>query len=203
MKRLYLLLSIITLFSLTSCDNDYEKKSLDEYIERINEYEFGFSNTGIDTPKYFLPSVSFFDDYEYIDGSYFYHDDSFFKSLSNNKTAEIAIVSIKYNENFYLDAKEEMLEKIQPYNNKFYEYGDYYFYENSNYFELSVSERNFPRHFTMACFNDENNVLIFIGFYSYLNFSSSIFEEKYINNFDENFTSFIDQYYGEYYDFSK
>ena len=50
----------------------------------------------------------------------------------------------------------------------------------------------------MACFNDENNVLIFIGFYSYLNFSSSIFEEKYINNFDENFTSFIDQYYDEH-----
>ena len=27
-------------------------------------------------------------------------------------------------------------------------------------------------------------------------------DEKYINNFEENFTSFIDQYYGEYYNFN-
>ena len=77
------------------------------------------------------------------------------------------------------------------------------FMKNPNYFELSIAERNFPRKFTMACFNDDINVLIFIGFYSYIKFGSSIFEEKYLNNFEENFTSFIDQYYGEYYDFSK
>lgn len=85
-----------------------------------------------------------------------------------------------------------MLDKIEPYNNKFYSYNEYQFYENFNYFELSILERNFPRRFIMVYFNDENNVLVFIGFYSYLNFSSSIFEEQYLNYFEENFTSFID-----------
>lgn len=48
-----------------------------------------------------------------------------------------------------------------------------------------------------------NTVLIFIDFYSGTLVGPLGLDEKYLNNFEENFTSFIDQYYGEYYDFSK
>jgi len=55
----------------------------------------------------------------------------------------------------------------------------------------------------MACYNDESHILIFIGLYSGTLAGPSCLDEKYLNDLDNNWISFIDTYYGEYYDFSK
>lgn len=106
------------------------------------------------------------------------------------------MLALKYDEVIYEDAKQTMLEKIKPYGDKFYQYNDYTFYVNS---WLSF----FHEHFTMACYNDENHTLIFIGLYSGTLAGPSCLEEKYLEDIEGNWKDFIDQYYGAYYDFSQ
>ena len=97
------------------------------------------------------------------------------------------------------NAKEFMLGKIEPYNNMFYEYNNYVFYENSNFINLHY--RDFPEWFTMACYNDVNYTLIFIGFDSGTLAGPSCLDKKYLENMEDNWISFLEQYYGECYDF--
>lgn len=105
----------------------------------------------------------------------------------------------KYEETVYIDAKQYMMDNIKQYNDKFYEYNNYIFYENSNKITSDKGERYFPNKFSMACYNDFNNSLIFLSFYN----SYPKLEDKYINDIKSNWGDFIEKYYGEYYDFSK
>jgi hypothetical protein len=91
-----------------------------------------------------------------------------------------------------------MLEEIEPYEDEFFQYNDYYFYENVRG-KHAWGDR-FPKKFTMACYNDENHALIFIGLYSG---APSCLEDKYLEDIEGNWEAFVDQYYGAYYDFSQ
>ena len=55
----------------------------------------------------------------------------------------------------------------------------------------------------MACYNDENHTLIFIGLSSGTLAGPSCLEDKYLEDIEGNWKDFIDQYYGAYYDFSQ
>ena len=201
-KIILILLIIFSSLSITGCYEDMEKNSLEEYIAFIKKNKFGFSNTGIDHPKYFLPSISFFEDYNYVEGGYHWHDDDSMRGIfTTDVRPEIVILYLKYDATVYLNAKQAMLEKIEPYNNKFYQYKNYVFYENSNEINLSPGLRNFPEDFTMACYNDENYTLIFIGLESVTIRGPSSLDEKYLENIEDNWPLFIEQYYGKYYDF--
>lgn len=71
------------------------------------------------------------------------------------------------------------------------------FYKNSVKAEFQ-EEIIAPRCFTMVCYNDMNQTLIFIGFqYSY----TSNEDEEYLKSL-KTWEAFIDTYYGEYYDFN-
>ena len=94
-----------------------------------------------------------------------------------------------------------MLTEIEPYDNNYYEYNDYVFFENSNFHKLL--NRSVPKHFTMACYNDTICTLIFLGMDSLTMSGSYCLEDKYLNDIEGNWNSFIDQYFGEIYDFSK
>jgi hypothetical protein len=199
-KIICLLLVLSSFFGLTSCsgtnfllDDILEKTSLEEYIVRIKRHGEGYSEFELDRPGYFLPSVSFFDDYDYGDGGYYLREDFTFYP-----TPDISILYLRYDENIYLVAKEYMLEKIEPYDGKYYTYNNYVFYENSNFIEMCALGRRFPQWFTMACYNDTNYTLLFIGF-----FIAYYEDEKYPTDIEENFGEFLEEHYGEYYDFSK
>ena len=200
MKRIISLLVVALLFSLTSCiqfDETYIfVQSLDEYIERINKYERGYSNFEIDLPEYFLPSPTFFEDYKYTKGYYYYFgDESLFVDFPKPNTS---LLVLEYDEKTYEQAKEYMLEKIKPYNNTRYIYDNYSFYENSNFINLR-KERGFPTWFTVAGLNDEKRALVFLGFHTS---TSSVLPNGRETDMEEHWTSFIDEYYGKYYDFS-
>lgn len=202
-KIISVILLIIISLGLTGCYNDLQKNSLEEYIAVVNQHESGFSSKSIDNPKYFLPSISFLEDYEYVEGTYFWREDDPLREIFDKKNLfpNIVLLSLKYDESTYEDAKQTMLEEIKPYNDTFYYYNEYNFYLNSNNFDIvNYGKTRFPADFTMACYNDENHTLIFMGFCMSL---SNYLDEKYLEDIEGNWEAFVDQYYGEYYDFSQ
>ena len=201
MKKLIAFVLIVCMsFCLSGCNLSVVEDSLDEYIAFVKKNEFGFSSLGIDDSKYFLPSASFLTDYEYLEGMYFLRDEDSWREWLGLKEniPEIAILTLKYDESTYEKAKQVMLEEIKPYNDKFYYYNDYNFYINSNHLDIVIDgETRFPQSFTMACYNDENYTLIFMGFYAHP------LDEKYLEDIEGNWEAFVDQYFGAYYDFSQ
>ena len=203
MKKIISFILIICMsLGLTSCYQDLERNSLDEYIAGISKgnegSKCGFSSVGIDDPDEFLPSSSFLNDYKYLEGTFFWREDDLLRGVfsTDGVFPEISLLALKYDETIYEDAKQTMLETIKPYDDQFYQYNDYNFYVNS-------WPSFFPEHFTMACYNDENHTLIFIGLYSGTLAGPSCLEDKYLEDIEGNWKDFIDQYYGAYYDFSQ
>ena len=189
-KTIVVIYMVLLLLNLISCSSPLEIHSLDEYID-----EGGISHYSLDSPEYFLPSKTFFDDFEYIDGDCYCYQKSLF-SLEDKPA--ISFLYLQYESDIYVDAKEYMQENIKSANGKIYEYNGYCFYINANFLADSGGHE-FPEHFTAACYNDTKHILMFIGFYK----SDPPLDEKYLNNIDETFGEFIEQYYGEYYDFSE
>lgn len=202
MKKFTCLILIISCcFVLTSCFQDREITSFDEYVDSVNRYGNGFSTVEIDHPLYWLPNISFLQDYSYIEGLYYWRqDDSLRGFFTDELRPSIALLCLKYDENVYIEAKDFMLQEIEPYEDKFFEYGNYVFYENSNFAEERGS-KGFPLWFTMACYNDEKQTLCFLGFY--VPGGTTLFDEKYLTDMDNNWEDFIDEFFGEHYDFSE
>ena len=112
-----------------------------------------------------------------------------------------AQIVLKYSDEVYLDAKSFVLEKIWPYEDKLYFYNDYNFYINLNFMMhfLPNEAPKIPKWFTMVCYNDHNKFISFLGFCG----AHLKLENKYLDDFFGNFESFIDEYYGEYYNFNE
>ena len=201
-KILCIFLIAFICLGLTGCYVDLEENSLEDYILFINQHNQGKSSVEIDDPRYLLPGISFFEEYEYLEGGYFWREDDPLRGLfTSNVFPNISLLYLRYDENVYPNAKQAMFEKIEPYGDKFYEYNNYVFYENSNFISLNGA-RFFPEELAMACYNDSNNTLLFIGLYSGTLAGPSCLDDKYLEDIDNNWEDFIDQYYGEYYDFS-
>ena len=193
-KVVTFVLALSMMLTLTSCDmfdDSVRFDSLGDYI-KPDEKLCPRSNFSIDRPDYFLPSETFITDYAYICGEYHYYDE--FKITSRTRP-HICILVLRYDRQVYSDAKAYMIENIPDYNDLRYIYGDYIFYENANFVE-GYGNRYFPRWFTMACYNDTKQELVFIGLYGTV-------DQKYKDDPQGNWVSFIDTYYGEYYDFSE
>lgn len=198
-----MILVVLCSLGLTSCYQDLENSSLEDYILYISENKCGYSSVEIDHPAYFLPSFEFIKDYTYIEGNYYWREDDPLRgTYKSNVNPEISFLCLKYDEIIYHDAKQFMLKEISPYNDKFYEYNNYVFYENSNFIHFKES-RTFPKHFTIACYNDENCTLIFMGLYSGTIAGPSCLEQKYLEDIDNHWETFVEQYFGKYHDFSQ
>ena len=204
-KILFSLLALCNCLSLTSCNFNvrYEKSSLTEYIEYIKHSGIGNSSVEIDHPDYFIPSISFFEDYNYIEGGYYWGQDDIFKFLiSDDVLPEIAIIYLKYNENIYYNAKQFMVENMPVYNDEFYIYNNYNFYIHEkfiNRFSEDFPMPELPYWFNMAAYNDLNFTLVFIGFFD----QYPRVEEKYYSDFKSNFPELLVTYYSKYFNFNK
>ncbi len=200
MKKLILCLLLIVPFILTGCSCEIiEYSSFDRYKERIESKGVGYSDLELDWPRYLLPSDTFFNDYEYIDSTfYFYEHQWFFCCRDGIKSmpAKVLIV-LQYEEEIYLEAKACVLENIPVYRDKYYTYNNFQFYGNQNFYDIN-GHLDVPYFFTMVGYNDTTHTLCFIGFHD-----GNPKEEKYYEDIDAHWTEFIDQYFGEYYDFSQ
>ena len=203
-KVIAIILLLVTLSILLTGCGVVEINSLDRYKEWVSETTFGFSEVEIDHPKWFLPSYTFLDDYIYIEGNFYYYSTEDLHFLINKDfMPDRSLLTLKYEESVYLQAKQCVLDNILVFEDKYYTYGNYQFYVNKNFMDkvnYTAPDRPLPERCTMVCYNDENNTICFLGFYKRAAYQLS---EKYINDLESNWTSFIDQYYGEYYDFSK
>lgn len=205
-KVIAIILLLVTLSVLLTGCGVSEVKSLDWYKEWLaaRSFQFGFSDVGIDHPKYYLPSNTFLDDYTYLEGHHYYYETEDFNFLFNpNFMPDRSLIVLKYEETVYWQAKQCVLDNIPVFEDKYYTYGNYQFYVNKNFmdkFDYTAPARPIPEWCTMVCYNDANNTIGFLGFYKRAAYQ---LPEKYINDLENNWESFIDDYYGEYYDFSK
>ena len=202
MKKIFCILSVIFVMLLSSCYSscyeDFYYDSLEEYTEKIAKHNNGFSVYELDHPDYFLPSKTFINDYPYLEGVYYFDEEDPMKRKHNNPST--SLLCLKYTEEVYMQAKQEMLDSIPMYGEDLYLYDDFVFYRNANFvnsFE-GVPTPTLSKWFTMAGYNDEENILIFIGFYAYYDIKN-----KYQDSMKEDWVHFIDEYYGKYYDFSR
>ncbi len=197
-KVLVIFLIIVCSICMAGCYQDFSSDSLDDYIAFVKRNGFGNSTLELDHPDYFLPSDTFLEDYDYIEGRYAWRDyDSLRELFQKRVSPDITFLYLRYEEEVYINAKQCMLDNIEPYNELYYEYNDYIFYENSNFIEQK-RKRRFPEYFTMACYNDKSYELVFIGFYA-----SVRTEKGYMININNDFGAFINAYYGEYHDFNQ
>ena len=137
--------------------------SLEDYVEYVNRYEMGLSGGDLDDPEVFLPSANFFTDIEYQSGKYYYfcEDAILFKTV---EPKEYVILQLVYSDENYGLAKQIMTYNILAYDDEEFECNGYVFYKNANFANKVGSGYDFPRKFTMACYNDEKNTLVFIGY---------------------------------------
>ena len=66
--------------------------------------------------------------------------------MGSKKYENISFLCFEYDTDVYVEAKNFMLENIVPYKSKYYTYGDYVFYRNSNYIKRYGNE-SFPNRF--------------------------------------------------------
>lgn len=202
MKRVILLILIVlSCFGLTGCCYVLGYDSLEEYKSTINSGGLGNSVYEIDHPNYFLPSLTFLDDYEYLQGNYFFYEKDVLCLCEEHKnTPDRALITLKYDENVFLDAMECLNNSIPPYENIIFTYNDYVFYFNKKFMDrfVDVSCLQIPNWFTMVCYNQKKYTICFIGFHHPLR----NIDKKYVDDLENNWGSFIEQYYGEWYSFS-
>ena len=200
MKRIFIVLIMLCAICLCSCFKDSQVNSLDAYAALVNQ-RGGYSSYSIDNPYYFLPSYTFLEDYPYANGTYLWREDASIKSLcAKNAYPLIALLALQYDDQTYLLAKQTMLDEIPAFGDQVYTHGGFTFYENAKY---AKKESRFPKAFMMAGYNDEKNTLMFIGMYSGTLAGPSCLEERFLNDIENNFSDFIDTYYGQYYDFNE
>lgn len=195
-----LLLCLLLVCCISSC-TPYSSNSLDDYIKKLEGSGYGFSEVEIDDVDTFLPSKTFLIDYKYTIGTYNYKDYGLAKGI------ELVILTLEHNDIIYIDAKNYCDSHMDLSLTNTFQVNNYYFAENmahpkhygyGKYSHLNEKGENkhFPRWFTMFCYNDDKNTLIFLGF------SDSYQKDGEKNKILSDWSYFLNKYYGKYYDFN-
>lgn len=195
---LCVIIMLMSIFCNSACYKDFYYHSLPDYIERIDTYHIGFSEYELDFPTLFLPSETFLTDFTYIEGEYYFYEEDPWK-MTHSKPST-ALLVLRYDEGAYEVAKDDMLKNIPSADDTIYKHQGYIFYRNAHFasFLNNLEVKNFLKWFTMASYNDEKNILCFIGFYDCVGV-----DEKFYADPEGNWGLFIDTYYGEYYNFKE
>lgn len=118
--------------------------------------------------------------HSYIDLKFYYFNETY-KFIPDRKP-ELCILSLQYNEDNY----KEVINDLSIPSEYYYKAGDYEFF-------LSSNSQLFPQSFSMIVLNENENIIIFLGF----NDKTS----QYPKMIEEDFLKFINKVYGKYYDF--
>ena len=181
LKRGFLIVIIMCSF-LVSCfkSNPMERDDLSRFSPTMSEY--GVTQSII--PEDFL------DKFAYVDGycCHFCYCKSFEYSISDR-----ALVYIKYDDDIYSEAKSYVFENLELSGEAVETYNGYIFYNNYSG-RWSI---DYPYKFLRFAYNDSKNALIFIGCYTSNDF------DKNIELTASDWGAFLEEYYGDWYDFSQ
>lgn len=158
------------------------------YVEGFDNYRIGQSSVSLVC----FPPLDLEKDFNYKEAEYYYENKETFPLKSIQKT----LIYFTFEENEYISSKEYIEEKI-VFQKDIIEYNNYYFNIIIDQSE-SGSNNYFPYIFQMVIYNDDNNIIFFLGFHATIRFYKEQIDED-ISSFE----GFLDKYFGEYYDFSK
>lgn len=206
----YIILTSIFALLLGSCQKKrVYKDSIDEYVNEVERSGFGYSELELDQAETFLPSQTFISDYSYLEGTYHYNDPGI---LPKNNEAETVILTLTYDDEIYVLAKDYAQKHLDLTSKNNFEYNNYYCFENMahakyygdgeySHLDEEGNNKRFPSWFTMFCYNDTKNILIFLGVY--LRYSSDSEQKADEEKMLSDWGYFLNTYFGQYYDFSK
>lgn len=175
--------AVLLCVCLSACytADPFEKRSLDSFSST-------WSNYG--TTRNIIPE-GFIDKFAYTDG-YCYHF-CFGKSDFSFDISDRALLFFEYDDETYNQAKEYVFANLTLSSEPIEEYNGYIFYDNyAEHFNF-----DFPYAFLRFAYNDSKNTLIFMGCYTFEDF------DKDIEQTSADWGAFLEEYYGEWYDFSQ
>ena len=188
MKRLVAILLLLGLaVSAVSCGEAIELRGVENYIP--STCSFGLTSN-------LFPSEDIISMFGFEEGDYAYYD-----SGDRNHGYAKAFAYFRYPKDEYEVIKSQSLNTV-PLMSKQYEYNGYVF---SEYLCYSGTDENgvlapqslFPQQFNMVGYNDEERILVFIGYFNGDPESS----ERALAQTD--FGAFLNAAYSEYYNFDK
>lgn len=167
------------------------------YIEGVEN--FSVSDSNISLNLCILPSDDFIDKFEYTKGEYYYNDvNEHWLYVAN---CEQSIVILNYEEDIYEQAKTYCLENMVLSEINQFDYKGYTFTENIGLAEAwgdieDGLNTKYPYRFNMFAYDDEQQCLVFMGFYS-----SPDRKDENVTLAETDWEAFIDIYFSQYYDF--
>ena len=177
---------LIVMLLLTSC-TPIRKEGIGNYDKAT--CSFGLTEN-------LFPSDDFLDSYLFCDSDYRYWD-----AQDPVWGYAKAFVKLSYDTKTYEDAKAYCLESYSPLEKHTFTHNDYHFVEHLSYKSKDSSDAwvltsLFPQHFNLFGYHDESQTLFFLGYYN-----GNTKSEEYILA-QEDFSSFLNEVYSEFYDFS-
>ena len=180
MKKIVFVIIILLVTSLLTSCFPYVIRGIDEYSP---------GNSSVTICEGLLPSKGFIEQFDYINGDYYYYNSNF---DINFDIYESALMYFQYDKETYELAKKEIFNVcIFSQENKF-------MYEGYSFFQHNPYDKNyFPNEFNMIAYNDEICTIVLMGFYTDI---ISNEREKEIFEFND-FGLFLKEYFW-FYDFN-
>ena len=164
----------------TPTPEELPKRSLDDFSTNISSK--GLSSNMI--PEGFI------DRFAYSEGYFYYY----FSGDLDPDSREILFVFFQYDDATYQLAKEYVIEQMPLSDNVVETYNNYCFYDVLGDDRYLI---RYPDCFVRFCYNDTNNTLIFLALDAYGEYRETT------NELADNWGAFLDEFYGQWYDFSQ
>lgn len=207
MKRTFIFL-LLCCIMMSSCQSkDTNELKGERGIENYSEHNQGSSN---DITCFLLPDEMFFTSKKEPDGAFLnkfaYREGNFFwlttGSVLNNTEMDRSLIFLKYEENVYWEAKAYAFDNLILSEEPICEENGYKHFLNKTPSILRddslhhLSGKNFPHDFLTFSYNDEQMILVFLGF--------SVCSKHYgeVESVADDWPAFLEKYYGEWYSFS-
>ena len=187
MKKRLVCMAFVLSILLTSCSGtrDFHIKGDIDYY-----YEEGCRLSCFETPLNFIYSPDFVNKIEPLEGefNYFYKDGDILKTGELFSKYEIAILTLSYTPESYLQAKEDLFD-----NSNYVSAMPDYAYNGFEFYKKESGSIEYI--FYVNAFNDVKNHIVILGFHTGpgKNICADVPEEEW--------PEFLRTYFGEYYDF--
>jgi hypothetical protein len=190
-KKLYKwLLSLCLVIGIlplcVGCSTDYDVHGFEKYFHHQANSTILMGNSSVEIDQ-FGDIYPLYTDYSYIDGDYHY---SLEESLPFYNVLERTIVYFEYAESDYQNAKAYCQENLPTLGDTATEeYNGYVFYD------IYGDTNNYPRAFQRVVFHEEKHIILFLGLYSTDKRANAVEQDI------QDWGSFLQKYFGEYYSF--